>query len=447
MAEELIDVTEENGLLAPRKLSSRINQRSELSQEIVSRRPDFIERWALFIFSMLFLLMLVATWFIRYPDIIETNAMLTAANAPKEIISRQDGRLVRLFIHNNEQVSPNEVIGWLESTASHEDVLALSRQLDSSISLFNSRRAEEVAGLFNRPYFNLGEIQTGYQQFIVAWQQFNDYIINGFYSRKMRLLKDDIRSLDSTKQTIYSQKELSEQDVKLAEETYNMNNLLLSEKVLSNEEYRVEKSKYVTKKMAIPQLKASLLSIESQKRDKLRELDELAHDLAQQKIVFQQAIQSLKSQVDEWRKKYVLQSPVAGKVAFIIPLQENQYLKAGRLLGYINPDDSHFYAETNLPQDNFGKVDTGLKVQLRFLAYPYQEVGIVDGTLSYISNVPSDSGFLATIRLNNGLVTNIHKPISYRNGLQARAIIITKDMRLLERLYYNMVKSTFIGSK
>lgn len=199
--------------------------------------------------------------------------------------------------------------------------------------------------------------------------------------------------------------------------------------------------------MQIPQLDASIYSNQMQERDKQKELIQLNHDMAQQPQIFQQALQSLKSAVDDWKKKYVLQSPIDGKVSFIVPLQENQYIQFNKLLGYIIPNDTHFYSEAYLPQSNFGKIDTGQRVQLRFDAYPYQEAGFVEGTVNYVSNVASDSGFLATIRLNNGLVTNINKSIPYKNGLKAQAVIITKNMRLLSRLWYNINKSVSVGKK
>ncbi|SEW52320.1 HlyD family secretion protein [Chitinophaga arvensicola] len=447
MEKELIDKQEEKEFLAAKTITSRINQRSELSEEIISRKPDFLERWALLFFLSILLVLFFSTWFIKYPDIIETRAILTAENAPKEIVTKQDGRLVKLLIHNNDDVAQGEIIGWFESTARHEDVLFLSEQLDSSIALLNSGQISKVATLFNKRFDNLGELQSSYQKFITICQQYNDYIVMGFYERRKYFLQTDIYSLDSARQIIYGQKELTEQDVKLAEETFSMNKQLLAEKVLSNEEFRVEKSKYVNKTLALPQLETSLLSNTSLRRDKLKELDQLEQDVAIQKTGFQQSIQSLKSEVDDWKKKYFLQAPVAGKTSFIIPLQENQYLKAGKVLGYINPDDTHIYVEANLPQHNFGKIDTGFQVQLRFEAYPYQENGFVEGTLSYISSIPSDSGFLATIRLNRGLVTNNNKNIPYKNGLRTQAIIITKNLRLMERMYYNLVKSTSVGNK
>ena len=416
-----------------------IQLRSEVVQEIISRKPDFLEKWSLFMFLCILLLLLLLCWVIKYPDVIEAPATLTAANAPKEIMPRQDGRLVKLFVQNNESVLQGQVIGWLESTGSHKEIMELSTFLDSSLSWLNTGKLERMSSLLDTRYRNLGEMQHEYQQFITASQQFNDYVVNGFYLRRRNLLQQDISSLDNLKQTIRTRQQLTEEDVALAQETYRMNEVLAEEKVLSKDEFRAEKSKLVNKQMAIPDLEAGLLSNETQKRDKLKELEQLDHDISQQKIVFQQALQSLKSSIGEWTRKYVLQSPIDGSVFFTISLQENQFLQQGRLLGYVTPNDSRFYMESYLPQRNFGKIDTGLAIQLRFDAYPYQEVGPVAGTLNYVSHVASDSGFLATIRLNNGLVTNNKMTIPYKSGLKAKAIIIKKDMRLLDRFYYSMV--------
>ena len=197
--------------------------------------------------------------------------------------------------------------------------------------------------------------------------------------------------------------------------------------------------------MALPQLNSGILSNQNQQRDKLKELEQLEHDVSQQKITFEQALQTLKSSVDNWIRTYTIQASLAGTIFFTLPLQQNKFVEQGKLLGYINPPDSKFYIEFNLPQNNLGKVDTGMQVQLRFDAYPCQEFGFVKGKLDYISKISSDSGFYATVHLNNGLETNFKNDIQYKNGLKAEAIIITKNMRLLQRLYYSVVKATLPG--
>ncbi|MGI8638317.1 MAG: hypothetical protein ACR2KZ_23230, partial [Segetibacter sp.] len=90
--------------------------------------------------------------------------------------------------------------------------------------------------------------------------------------------------------------------------------------------------------------------------------------------------------------------------------------------------------------ENFGKVKKGEKVLLKFPSYPSQEFGSVTGELDYISAIPADSGYMAKIILPHGLVTSYNKEVQYREGLTARAEIITKNMRLIERLYYNLRK-------
>ena len=81
-----------------KKVSKTFHQRSEAAQEIISRQPGFAERWALILFLSILVILIACTWFIKYPDIIETTGRLTADNAPKEIIPLQSGRLVKLFV-------------------------------------------------------------------------------------------------------------------------------------------------------------------------------------------------------------------------------------------------------------------------------------------------------------------------------------------------------------
>jgi multidrug efflux pump subunit AcrA (membrane-fusion protein) len=355
MQEELLEDEEERAFLASKSLSEKHTLRSEMAQEIISRQPGFLERWSLLIFLTLLLLMFGGTWFVHYPDIITARAVLTSENNPKEILVRQDGVLAKLLVKNDQVVKQNAIIGWLENTANQQNVIELSAQIDSSLLLLNSNKYEKIAGVINSNYNDLGEVQQGYEQFLVAEDTFNNYALSGGS--------------------------------------------------LKNEH--------------------------------------TVHRIDRERVIFQQQLQGLKNQVNEWLKKYVIRAAIAGKASLNTTIREGQYLRGGALLGYIVPENAQYFAEAILPQNNFGKIDTGLHVQLRFDAYPYEEWGFVDGTISYISNVPTENGFLTTIKLD-GAVTNNKKHLAYKSGLRAQAIIITKDMRLLQRFYYGFVKSTSV---
>lgn len=144
-------------------------------------------------------------------------------------------------------------------------------------------------------------------------------------------------------------------------------------------------------------------------------------------------------------KEIPIQAPVEGTVVLATPLEQKQYIEQGTQLGYVNPSDTRFYVQVSLEQANLGKVETGMKVQLRFDAYPYQEAGFISGTLTFISGVAVDSVYFGFVQLDNGLVTSQNKTIQYRPGLKAQALIVTKQMRLLERLYYSITRAVSVN--
>lgn len=414
--------------------------RSQEVNDIISERPGFWGTWALPIFLVILLLIVAGTWFIRYPDTIMATATLTATNGPREIIPRLEGRLTKLFVNNGDAVTQGEQIGWIQSTADHATVLKLSTLLDSALDWMNENKTEAVSSLFTHNLNNLGELQPAYQQFITAWQQFNDYLVNGFYYKKKNTLEQDIAFLKQNHEALGQQLTLTQKSLTLSAQDYKANQTLFDKKVLSAKDYRAAQNTYIDKQQSIPQLNQAISSNENQQVDKQGDIDQLEHTISQQKEIFEQALHTLKSQVSGWINQYIITAPVSGKVVFLMPLQKNQFLQANQVLGYVNPSNSQYYARVNFTQENFGKLDTGQIVQLRINAYPYEEFGYIQGKLDYISSVSTDSGFLGNVILPDGLTTVYGRKIQFRNGLQAQAVIITKQMRLMQRFYYNTMK-------
>ncbi len=421
-------------------LNNTFSDHSNEIDEIISNKPPFIVRWGTVFFFFLLLLIGLISWFIPYPDIVTTKAKLTSVNAPKTIVCKTDGKLVKLKIKDNDIIQAGGIIGFIESTSDHEQVLALSANIDTLAVRFSKNNNLVSANFFNPSYKNLGELQQVYQIFSQALIDFKNYLHGGFYEKKKQMLQNDLSDVKRLKLHLSKQKVSQQQDVALAEKTFEMNEILRKEKVISELEYRNEKSKLLMKQLAIPQINEAMVANETQQNEKLKEIMDLQNTVAQQASIFQQALQTFKSDIDAWKKKFLLVAPVSGKVSFMGFLQENQQLQNNQTVCFINPDNSGFFAEIFIPQENFGKVEKGQKVLLKFSSYPSQEFGSVTGRLGFISAIPTDSGYLAKILLPNGLTTNYHKEVQYREGLTAKAEIITKNLRLLERLYYNLRK-------
>ena len=126
-------------------------------------------------------------------------------------------------------------------------------------------------------------------------------------------------------------------------------------------------------------------------------------------------------------------------------LKPGQYIGNGTMLGYISASNTQWYVEVRLEQPMLGKVDTGMKVQIRFDAYPYQEVGYITGTLTYISDLVSDGAYVGFVQLDKGLLTNRNRKIKYKPGLKAQALIITKKIRLMGTIYNSILKTVSVN--
>ncbi len=418
----------------------RRSQRSEMVQEIVSNKPSFLVRYGIVFFLSILILLITACWFIQYPDSINTKAKLTSINAPKEVITKTTGKLIKLFAKENEQAQAGKVLGYMESNAKHEEVLAISTNIDTAQNLLSKNKIEQIFGFLNNSYQNLGELQLSYQAFEQTYNTFRNYLSGGFYLSKVNMLNKDLVFLQKMHSNLLQQKGLNTEDLNLSQKTFNANKSLNDEKVISDFDYRNENSKLIGKKLSLPQISSSIISNEAQQNEKLKEIAELQNSIAQQKSIFTQALNTFKSQIEDWKQKYLLIAPIDGKIAFATFLQENQQLKSNQVICYINPENTEYYAEIYIPQTNFGKVKTGQEVLLKFPSYPFQEYGSVNGKIDFISNINTDSGYVAKVILPNGLSTSYKKQVQFRDGLQAQGEIITQDMRLLERFYYNIVK-------
>jgi multidrug efflux pump subunit AcrA (membrane-fusion protein) len=408
-------------------------------QEIISQKPSWIVRNGIVLFLAIIGMMLATTFFINYPDVVNANATFTSLNAPKEVKAKAEGKLVKLSVAEGKVVKENEIIGYVESRAAHEEVIALSNKINE---LQTSIDKSELFTLSNS-YNNLGEIQQAYQVFMQAHTTYKQYLSTGFYRQKKSMLLEDLGYLQKLHGNLEEQKKMQQEDLGLASKTFDANKKLSDDKVIADVEFRNEKSKFISKAMSIPQINASLISNESSNHEKEKEIAQLENDIAQQKGIFAQAINTFKAQIDDWKNKFLLVAPVAGKVSFAEFLQENSQVKISQTICFINPENTSYYARVFIPQNNFGKIKVGEDVLLKLNAYPYREFGIIKAKLDFISTMPTDSGFMAKVILPNGLITNYKKKLQYTEGLSATAEIITVDQQLSDRLF-NELKAVFI---
>jgi len=225
-----------------------------------------------------------------------------------------------------------------------------------------------------------------------------------------------------------------------------MNKRLEQEKAETPAELRAAESKYLSKQAPLVQTDASLITAGSNYDAKQKEILELGNQMMEEKAKFIQALNSLISQVEDWKNKYVLSASQNGKLSFAGIIQQNQVLQAGQEVFYINPGNNNFFGEMAIPQNNMGKVKANQEVLIKLKSYPFEEYGMIRGRISSINDVPyKDSIFLSRVDFKLKNATDLKRPVQLKQGMLADAEIITEDATILQRINRNLFK--LIGHK
>ena len=414
--------------------SSRISRLkvSSTIHEILPDKPDQFVRWGNVFFILVLVIIIFFTWLIKYPEKVVTPAKIVSFNSPKPVQSYSSGKLVSLFKQEGERINKGHFIGFIEATANHIEVLQLDSQLYRvEHKIINDEKLKKSD--LNLNVGHLGELQVPYQSFYETLLNYLDYQPSGLFSIKLKLLKEDLQHLKRVQKNLLLEKELKSEELKIAEQTFEMNRVLKDSAVISFKDFRTEKIKFITQQLSIPQINSSLINNKQLQSQKQREILELQNSSKKQSIYLKQSLWVFQSQIDDWKKRYILISPISGKVIFDSIIQENQYISQNETICWINPDNSEYFCELFIPQSNFGRVHSGQTVHLKLDSYPYTEFGMLKGEISFISQIATQNGYLAKVSLKANLETNYGFRIQYREGLLANAEIITEDLRLLER--------------
>lgn len=403
-------------------------------QDLISFRPHWIIRKGNAIFFIIMFLLIAFTWFIKYPDVIKASLKLVAINAPKLLVAKTEGKLQRLLVINEQEVTKGQPLAFMQSTASHQQVISLQNWINS-IEAFIIKDSLEVLLTNQLPLFNeLGEIQPTYQDFQSTLKETLQILADGYYQQKGHALQKDMLYLSALQTNTQKQKQLVKQDYELQQIEYKANELLAKEKVIAPLELNQNKSRVISKEQGLEQISAQLINNNLLEQNKKKEILELQKYVIDQQQKFRSALFMLKSKIAEWMQQYIIIAPENGKVLFTSFLQENQLLAYEQELFYIQPLRSSYYGQMTASQIGLGKIKIGQKVLIRVESYPSNEFGYLTGIVNYISAMPtSKDSFLIKVDLPQGLQTNYNKTIYFRNNLMAGAEVITDSRKLFDR--------------
>lgn len=405
------------------------------TQEILSSKPHWIVSRGNMLFGAVFGILTVFSFIISYPDMISARAKIMAFNPPQAIVAKQPGKLTRLFVINEQDITAGQHLGYIESNTDYHEAMLLEQWVDKILPAVQAGRYDILAVAPPPALVNLGSLQTAYQDFQSQFELTRETLRDGYFNKRYAAIQKDLQYLSTVKKNTYQQQQLIVQDQKLQQKEYEAYESLAKDKVIAPLELNQYKSKLIAKEQSLKQADILLTNADISTHGKQKEIMELRNQVSEQQQSFNSALLKLKSMIAEWISQYVLVAAGNGKVLFSSSLHENQLIAAGQSLFYIQSGKSDFYVEVTASQNGLGKIQQGQKVVLKADSYPSDEFGTMQGIVENISLIPSNNdSFLIRINLPNGLHTNFGKTILFKPGLRAQASIITDDRKLIDRL-------------
>lgn len=425
---------------AERKMRNFYSVNDEEFEEVVGQPPGGMVRWGTSVFLFVLFLLVSISIFVQYADVLRGSFTLSSLNAPKSLVAGTDGKIQELFCKDGDVVQKGDILAHLESTASHEEVIRLKKELENLSKYILEERWDQVFGNHPISFRKLGELQGEYRDFILVYVQTLPYFERGMYTMKKQLLNSELKNLKDLDTALLAQEDVFIADRQIAKEDFRRKSLLYNQQVIPFLEYKQEESKYLNKQLPIGNIRISLINNKTAISSKQQELLQFEQQLAEEKSDFLQAVQTLLSQCETWSKKYLLTAPISGEVTWPYLLQQQQDVASGQEIFFITPSQTEYYGEVLLEQQNFGKIKLGQPVMISLTSFPYQEYGKLHGKVSFVSSIPNKEGkYFISVNLEKGLKTDLNAFITYRNKLSGTAEIVTSKKRLISR-FFSVIK-------
>jgi hypothetical protein len=99
-----------------------IELHSEEVQEIMGQIPSWILRWGITVIFILLIAFFTGSYFLRYPDILTAQIVVTTTPPPVELYAHSTGRINTISVVNKERVGQGDILAVIENTADYNDV-------------------------------------------------------------------------------------------------------------------------------------------------------------------------------------------------------------------------------------------------------------------------------------------------------------------------------------
>ena len=346
-------------------------------------------------------------------------------------------------------------------TARYADVLLLRQALDWFQPAFETNRSPALS-LPDR--LELGELQAPYNVLLLRWKEWQALGVRGNSNQQRKgIVNEQIGGLEQVGDRLNRQMRLLEQEYGLLLRTYETRyKPLLRSGSISIEQLEIKRDELSNKTKAIEAARAAIsenenriIALRSQKAE--YDFDQTDRQLATRNGL-RDAFTGLLNAITAWEMTYVLKAPIAGRLNYLNfhARKLGTGGRAGDSRYCPGPDSStasgghgrtgtggSYVGELFIEPSGSGKVAVGQLVNITLSSFSKKEFGMLRGQVATVADISTtlsaggqpQTAYKLYVALPKGLTTTVNKKLPFRYGMEGTAEVITKDVRVLERMF------------
>jgi hypothetical protein len=406
---------------------------SEPVREIMGSPPRKLIAWGTTLIFVVFVLFLLGSWLIRYPDVIPAPVEITTTNPPATLTSRVNGRILELLSTEGSAVEKGTVIAVMESSADFRNILALEEFLQTHYDDYIT-----PPDSFPEPV-NLGELQQAYSTYLLGYTKLYITRENDNLGKRIEALSEEIFSTGEYINRLKERERLFAKSIELETVSFRRDSLLHLKDVIAVSDLEKAEQNLIARKMELQQTGLDIMTETiglSRKKQELQDLSIKRNEEFLQLTSEALALRAdLLSGITQWKTRFLLTSPVKGAITYTRIWSANQFVAENESVVTIVPEHQGDYiGRLVLGMQKSGKVKPGMKVNIKLSGFPYLEYGMIRGEVVSRSMVPEGDRYYVEISLPDGINTLYGKQLPFTQNMKGTAEIMTDNLNLLQKI-------------
>ncbi|MEM1217785.1 MAG: hypothetical protein AAGH79_02690 [Bacteroidota bacterium] len=406
--------------------------------DILSKPPHWFTRWGMYLLLVWIVIILLLAWLIQYPDTLEAPTRCVSTQPISEIRARMSGNLSKVRFTSWQKVEMGDQLGIIGADLSLQELQVLKNWI---AQLKEDPFAGDVPTLDS-----LGPLSTAFGACRKSTLALRHEYERTDYAQRLALLQERLAEVNRRTQQFYKTAELQQHAVELKAAQFERSKQLFGSGAIGEIELENSEEAYLLALQERARIKQdSILLIEGTlaiKDEQISVLTERDEKFSALRMELGQIATQLDGQINNWEYQHVLQAPIAGSMEWIQSWTSGQWIEEGERFALLKggtEDSTNIQFEVFLPANKAGKVQLKAPVSIRLEEFPYTEYGVLEGAVSFRSEVPVDGFYRLLVRLdyrtNETVLTSYQKQLHLNPGLSGMARVRMDRKRLLERIF------------